>query len=165
MDLTRPFDRRRLITAGLIGGAACALGGPSSLTRAVGGPARRAGRHVAGAYEPPAADVEATLRISNWGDPNDQAVYSAVADRFKEAYPNVEINDEFTPITTWSEYVNKLLTQVAGGNAPDVINIAIEGVRLGAANEPVHCRSTTTSRPTPTVRHSSPTSTRRCSTA
>jgi multiple sugar transport system substrate-binding protein len=133
MDLTRPFDRRRLITAGLIGGSALALGGPSSLTRALGGPARRAGRHVTGTYEPPAADIEATLRISNWGDPNDQAVYSAVADRFKEAYPNVDINDEFTPITTWSEYVNKVLTQVAGGNVPDIINIAIEGVRLGAA--------------------------------
>jgi multiple sugar transport system substrate-binding protein len=83
------------------------------------------------AYTPPPSDIEATLTISNWGDPNDQAVYAAAAERFKERYPNVTIVDNFTPITSWSDYINKLVADVAAGNAPDVINIAIEGVRLG----------------------------------
>ena len=84
-----------------------------------------------GPYEPPASDIEATLTISNWGDPVDQEVYEEVAARFKERYPNVTVKNNFTPITTWSDYVNKLTAQVAGGDAPDVINIAIEGFQLG----------------------------------
>jgi multiple sugar transport system substrate-binding protein len=76
-------------------------------------------------------DLEGTLTISNWGDPNDQAVYTAAAERFEAAHPCVDIVDNFTPITTWSDYVNKLVSDVAAGSAPDVINIAIEGLRLG----------------------------------
>ena len=63
--------------------------------------------------------------------PNDQAVYADVAERFKAKYPNVTVNDNFVPITTWTDYVNKVTADVAAGNAPDIINIAIEGVRLG----------------------------------
>jgi multiple sugar transport system substrate-binding protein len=78
------------------------------------------------------SDITAELTVSNWGDPNDSEVYAAAVERFKERFPNVTINDNFTPITTWSDYVNKLVADVAAGNAPDVINIAIEGLRLGA---------------------------------
>ncbi|MFI7065047.1 ABC transporter substrate-binding protein [Kribbella sp. NPDC050124] len=84
-----------------------------------------------GPYAAPAKDTTATLTISNWGDPVDKAVYDEVADRFKAKYPNVTIRNNFTPITTWSEYVNKLTTQVAAGDAPDVVNMGLEGVQLG----------------------------------
>ena len=84
-------------------------------------------------YNKPAADITATLTISNWGDPNDKAVYDEVDKRFKAKYPNVTVTNNFTPITTWTEYVNKVTADVAAGNAPDVINIAIEGLRLGAS--------------------------------
>ena len=84
-----------------------------------------------GPYAAPAKDTTATLTISNWGDPVDKAVYDEVAARFKQKYPNVTIRNNFTPITTWSEYVNKLTTQVAAGDAPDVINMGLEGVQLG----------------------------------
>jgi multiple sugar transport system substrate-binding protein len=58
-------------------------------------------------------------------------VYDEVAARFEERYPNVTVQNNFTPITTWTDYVNKLTAQVAAGKAPDVINIAIEGFQLG----------------------------------
>lgn len=80
-------------------------------------------------------DLEGTLTISNWGDPNDQAVYAGAAERFKADHPCVDIVDNFVPITTWSDYVNKLVSDVAAGNAPDIINIAIEGMRLGVDKE------------------------------
>ena len=86
-------------------------------------------------YKAPAKDITATISVSNWGDPGDKAVYDSVAARFKEKYPNVTVNNNFTPITTWTEYVNKLVTQAAAGQAPDVINIATEGVQLGLDNE------------------------------
>jgi len=88
-----------------------------------------------GPYKAPAKDITATISVSNWGDPSDKAVYDSVAARFKEKYPNVTVNNNFTPITTWTEYVNKLVTQAAAGQAPDVINIATEGVQLGLDNE------------------------------
>ena len=58
-------------------------------------------------------------------------MYAEVAERFRAKYPNVTVNDNFVPITTWTDYVNKVTADVAAGNAPDIINIAIEGVRLG----------------------------------
>jgi multiple sugar transport system substrate-binding protein len=88
-----------------------------------------------GGYTAPASDITAEITISNWGDPNDKAVYDAVVARFEEKYPNVTVNNDFTPITTWTEYVNKLVASVASGNAPDVINIATEGVELGLYND------------------------------
>ena len=63
---------------------------------------------AAGPYAAPAKDITATISVSNWGDPGDKAVYDGVAERFKEKYPNVTVNNNFTPITTWTEYVNKL---------------------------------------------------------
>jgi len=88
-----------------------------------------------GAYSAPAKDVAATLTLSNWGDPGDKAVYDAAIARFNQSYPNVKVVDNFTPITTWTEYVNKLVAAQAAGQAPDVINIALEGLRLGVSKE------------------------------
>lgn len=82
-------------------------------------------------YEAPPSDTTGELTINNWGDPGDQEIYAAVAERFKEKYPNVTVNDNFVPITTWTDYVNALIADVAAGNAPDIINIAVEGMRLG----------------------------------
>ena len=105
--------------------ALTACGGtPPSAVPAAGGP-----------YSAPATDTTATISVSNWGDPGDKAVYDSVAARFKEKYPNVTVNNNFTPITTWTEYVTKLVTQAAAGKAPDVINIATEGVQLGLDND------------------------------
>lgn len=78
----------------------------------------------------PAADSAITLTIFDFGGDADKKVYADAHTRFKETNPNVTIVDNFTPVSTWSEYSNKVVTQVAGGQAPDVINIAIEGARL-----------------------------------
>lgn len=134
------IDRRRLTQGLFLGAAGLSTGFTLSGCSKPEEPAKAsdaapaAGAPPAG-YTAPQSTVTAMLRISNWGDPADQAVYAKVAQRFKARYPNVTVKDEFTPITTWSEYVNKLLTQVAGGNAPDVINIAIEGVKLGISKK------------------------------
>jgi multiple sugar transport system substrate-binding protein len=87
-------------------------------------PASDAGAPAAG------ADEAITLTIFDFGGEADQRVYAEAHARFNEEHPNVTIVDNFTPVTTWSEYSNKIVTQVAGGQAPDIINIAIEGARL-----------------------------------
>ena len=122
---------RKTVRTTLVAAATAAL---LALT-ACGGGSDSAAPAADGPYNAPAKDVTATISVSNWGDPGDKAVYDGVAERFKEKYPNVTVNNNFTPITTWTEYVNKLVTQAAAGQAPDVINIATEGVELGLANE------------------------------
>ncbi len=93
------------------------------------------GETKTGPYTAPEASATGTLTISNWGDPKDQAVYTAAADRFKARYANVTVQDNFTPIVNWTDYVNKLVTQVAAGKPPDIINIAIEGIQLGLSKQ------------------------------
>ena len=70
------------------------------------------------------------MTIFDFGGDADKKIYADAHARFKEKHANVTINDNFTPVTTWSEYSNKIVTQVAGGQSPDIINIAIEGARL-----------------------------------
>lgn len=89
----------------------------------------------AATYVKPSSTTSATLRIANWGDPNDKAVYDAAIARFNAKYPNVKVTNDFTPITTWSEYINKVVADAAAGNTPDIINVATEGVRIGASKK------------------------------
>jgi multiple sugar transport system substrate-binding protein len=89
-----------------------------------------AGQAPASGGAAPAADDAVTLTIFDFGGEADQKIYADAHARFKEGNPNVTIVDNFTPVSTWSEYSNKIVTQVAGGQAPDIINIAIEGARL-----------------------------------
>lgn len=127
MSDQRLISRRSVLKSGAVGAAGVA----ALAAMPTGALAQSASAPAGGSYTPPAADTTATLTISNWGDPNDQAVYAAAAERFKAKYPNVTVNDNFTPITTWTDYINKIIADVAAGSAPDVINIAIEGVRQG----------------------------------
>ena len=58
-----------------------------------------------------------------------RAISKAFA-RFAANFPGLTVQDHLIPLTTWSDYADGLVTQIAGGNVPDIINIAIEGVRL-----------------------------------
>lgn len=81
----------------------------------------------------PATDTAAALTTYNWGTPDEAKAYAAAFDRFKATYPNVTVADNIVPISSWADYADKLVMQIAGGNAPDIINIAIEGLRLSVS--------------------------------
>jgi multiple sugar transport system substrate-binding protein len=85
---------------------------------------------LAAAEEPPPASVKAELVLFDFGDANDKQVREATIARFNKRYPNVKVTDQFTPITSWPDYIDKLVTQVASGKAPDLIHIATEGAQL-----------------------------------
>mgnify|MGYP000288903146 CR=1 FL=1 len=70
------------------------------------------------------------LNTYNWGTPEEGAAYAKAFTRFADTHPGVTVNDNLIPLTTWSDYADGLVTQIAGGNVPDIINIAIEGVQL-----------------------------------
>jgi multiple sugar transport system substrate-binding protein len=70
------------------------------------------------------------LVLFDFGDANDKQVRDATIARFNKSYPNVKVTDQFTPITSWPDYIDKLVTQVASGKTPDLIHIATEGAQL-----------------------------------
>lgn len=51
-------------------------------------------------------------------------------DRAKERLPNIDLRVSETIMDTWSEYADKVITQIAGGDQLDVIMIAVEGIPL-----------------------------------
>ena len=128
MDGTRRTSSRRdflkLAGASSMAALLAACGGGAPAAAPTAAPA------AGGAPAAPAADTTATLTIFDFGGEADKKIYADAHARFKKKYPNVTIVDNFTPVTTWSEYSNKITTQVAGGQSPDIINIAIEGARL-----------------------------------
>src|SRR5439155_22866326 len=65
---------------------------------------------IAGA---PSANTTATISILDFGGEADKKIYSDAHARFKKKYPNVTIEDNFVPVTTWSEFSNKVATDVA----------------------------------------------------
>jgi multiple sugar transport system substrate-binding protein len=127
MNQTTNVTRRRFLSNTALGAGTLLL---ATRGASVAGAAAPRSTPPSGSYTPPPSSATGTIRIFNWGDPKDQEVYAAVRTRFNERYPDVTVEDSFTPITTWSDYVNKLIQQTAAGQTPDVINIAIEGIRL-----------------------------------
>ncbi len=75
-----------------------------------------AGSLFAGAQRE-AADDRAEIRFTWWGDTARHEKYNAIADLFEEQNPDVTIVREFGG---WGDYWDRLATQTAGGNAPDV---------------------------------------------
>ena len=103
------ISRRQLLQSGVAASAMLAL--PNSLL---------------------AADA-VKLTTYNWGNPDEAKAYAAAFARFSKAFPNVTVEDKNIPLKTWSDYADGLVTQIAGGNVPDIINIAIEGVQLAVS--------------------------------
>ena len=117
---TRKLDRRNFLkVAGLVTSgvtfAACAPGAPG------------AGATSGAAFQAPPADIKATINMFNFGGAADKVVYDAAYARFKKRYPNVEIVDTFVAVESWGAFTQKFATAVAGGQALDILHIAIEG--------------------------------------
>jgi multiple sugar transport system substrate-binding protein len=129
--LTRRKFVKRTGAAGLLVAAGGAFA-PSA--RASGrGAAVRSVTRSAPRLEPPPADTKARLTTFNYGDAAYQKIYADAIGRFNQRYPNVTVKDNYTSFNLWSEYADKLTTQVAGGQTPDLIHVAIEGTRLVVA--------------------------------
>lgn len=61
-----------------------------------------------------------SIRFTWWGDAKRHDIYNAIADLYEKEVPHVKIVREFG---SWNDYWDKLATQMAGGNAPDVIGM------------------------------------------
>lgn len=71
--------------------------------------------------EPKKEELEKVeIRFTWWGDTKRHEKYNAIADEFEKQYPHIKVAREFGE---WVDYWDKLATQSAGGNAPDVVGM------------------------------------------
>lgn len=61
-----------------------------------------------------------TIRIAFWGGQPDNDLNTKAAKLFESKNPDIKIKIEYIP----SDYDTKMMTMIAGGNAPDVIQVA-----------------------------------------
>jgi multiple sugar transport system substrate-binding protein len=62
------------------------------------------------------------LTISSWGGINENAILSRMIGDFEKKHPNIRVHLERVP---YNNYVPKLMTDIAGGVAPDVIFVEV----------------------------------------
>ena len=97
----RPISRRTLLGAGLAAAVAAPFVSSCSVFR-------------------PGGDEADAIRFSSYGDPTKLKIRGSLADTYMQQNPGSKIAFEGTAT---AGYWDKLATQMAGGNAPDVINI------------------------------------------
>lgn len=68
-----------------------------------------------------AAAQDSTVTFAFWGDPAEQAAYERVVTEFEAANPGIDIKTDYTP--GQGDYLKKIATSFAGGNAPDLFLI------------------------------------------
>lgn len=79
----------------------------------------------------PAARARANLVLSSWPVPADIAAYTKFAADYSTSHPNVTIKVQETPAGDFNQWFT---TQLAGGNAPDIIRISWQQIGRYAEN-------------------------------
>ncbi|HEU4624039.1 MAG TPA: ABC transporter substrate-binding protein [Steroidobacteraceae bacterium] len=67
-----------------------------------------------------AQQQDVQLRMSWWGGNDVHRAYLASIRRFEEKYPHIKVKAEYTG---WVGHLERLTTQIAGGTAPDVMQV------------------------------------------
>lgn len=78
-----------------------------------------AGGSVAPAAAPAPAPEKVTLRLGTWDSADGVKAHTEIIQKYQATHPNVTINLESVP----DNYGQKLLTQIASGTAPDIMQI------------------------------------------
>jgi multiple sugar transport system substrate-binding protein len=67
----------------------------------------------------PVASNPVTIKFAGWGDPSEKEVFTKLLKIFEEKNPNIKVNYLHIPV----DYVGKMNTILAGGDAPDVFYV------------------------------------------
>jgi len=71
-------------------------------------------------------DNKIHLRFMFWGDIEEINIINNTIARFEKAYPNIKVHAERAP--SGNPYLEKVLTQIAGNSAPDVIFVSSDDI-------------------------------------
>lgn len=109
--------KKNIILATLLTTAAVSLLGGCSGNGAKSDPSASSQNADSGKQE----NVE--LRVAWWGGEARHKMYNEILDNFQKKYPNITVMREFSD---FGPYFDKLATQTAGGNAPDVVHFNLD---------------------------------------
>lgn len=98
----------------LLFSVACSANAPSSNQPAAETNSSEGNQETKGGSE------QISIRFTWWGDTKRHEKYNAIADLFEQENPHTKVVREFG---SWNDYWDKLATQTAGGNAPDVVSM------------------------------------------
>ncbi len=73
---------------------------------------------VPAAIQHASAEDPTEIRFAFWGDPAEEAAYTAVVEAFETAHPEIDITIDYTP--GQGDYYRKIASDFAAGLAPDV---------------------------------------------
>lgn len=79
--------------------------------------------------------TEGTLNFVYMGDANQQAQFKQLFAEFNKAYPKIKLEAQGIPSGNWATFANTVSTRIAGGQVPDIIQIATEGQRIFASKD------------------------------
>lgn len=120
--LTSRFSRRKLLGYGAAAAGALAV---APALAACGSSSSSSGGASAG------PDAKADLVLTTWNIPADLVAYKKFAAEYKQTHPNVNITVQTTPNGDFNQYLS---TQLAGGNAPDIIRNTWQQIGRWAKN-------------------------------
>jgi multiple sugar transport system substrate-binding protein len=69
---------------------------------------------------PELSEDQVTIRATWWGGDSRHPLTQEAIEAFEAKYPNIDVEGEFAD---WGGYWDKLATQTAGGNAPDIMQM------------------------------------------
>lgn len=124
--IQKPLSRRAFMQSLGVAAGALALSGCVAPTA----PASSESGAAAAPAEAPVA-----ITYTNYSSGVDKELWDGIIASFHEKTPGVEVTYLPIPGDSWGEYFDKVSTMIAGGNAPDVLRVAIEGIRLFVSRE------------------------------
>lgn len=113
----QPLSRRGLLKAGA---GAAALAGLVPVLNACGSSGGASGDSN-------------VLNVAFFGTQSEAEKAQRAAAPFEAAHPGTKVKFTATNGNDWNDFFSKLLTQIAGGNVPDIATVATEGLQLFAA--------------------------------
>lgn len=61
-------------------------------------------------------------------DPGAEEKLNTILASFNEEYPDIKVEVEYIPFTSWGDYITEIKTMISGNQSIDVIRLATEGV-------------------------------------
>jgi multiple sugar transport system substrate-binding protein len=133
-DGSSPFSRRKALkllaaaaaapsAAGLL--SACGSGSKSS--------DKSSSSSSSGSSGGSSNSKAASLTFVYLGTAEQQKQWNQLFAEFNKQHPEIKLKPQAVPSNNWADFFNKLSTQIAGGQVPDVIQVATEGQRLFAS--------------------------------
>lgn len=76
---------------------------------------------------------QTTLSFVYMGTPEQQESWNKLFAEFEKQNPNIKLKASGIGVDNWGEFFNKVSTQIAGGDVPDIVQVATEGQLMFAS--------------------------------